>query len=37
MKKIILSLLAGVCLVACTPKGPLAEYKELTDSVLAQM
>ena len=37
MKKIILSLLAGVCLVACTPKGPFAEYKELTDSVLAQM
>ena len=36
MKKIIISLLASVCLVACT-KGPLAEYKTLTESTLAQM
>ena len=36
MKKIIISLLASVCLVACT-KSPLAEYKTLTESTIAQM
>lgn len=38
MKKIIVSLLALGCLVACTPKQtPLEQYKQLTDSTLAQM
>ena len=38
MKKIILSLLALVCLVACTPnKSPLTQYKQLTDTTIAQM
>lgn len=36
MKKIIISLLALVCLVACT-KSPLKEYKTLTESTIAQM
>lgn len=38
MKKIILSLLALGCLVACTPKkSPLEQYKELTETTIAQM
>ena len=38
MKKIIISLLALVSLVACTPKkGPLAQYETLSDSVVAQL
>ena len=36
MKKIIISLLVLVCLVACS-KSPLAEYKSLTESTIAQM
>lgn len=38
MKKLILSLLAVVSLVACTPKkSPLEQYKQLTDTTIAQM
>lgn len=38
MKKIIVSLLAVVSLVACTPKkSPLEQYKQLTDTTIAQM
>lgn len=38
MKKLALSLLAIVCLVACTPKKtPLEQYKELTNSTIEQM
>lgn len=36
MKKIIVSLLVLVCLVACT-KSPLAEYQTLTESTISQM
>ena len=36
MKKIYFGLLALVCLVACT-NSPLAEYKKITESTLAQM
>ena len=36
MKKIIISLLALVSLVACT-KTPLDQYKKLTESTIAQM
>jgi thiol-disulfide isomerase/thioredoxin len=38
MKKIIISLLALVCLVACTDKKtPLEQYKALTDQTIEQM
>ena len=38
MKKLIISLLAVVSLVACTPKkSPLEQYKQLTDTTIAQM
>ena len=37
MKKIIISLLALVCLVACTKKTPLEQYKDLTNSTIEQM
>ena len=38
MKKIILSLLAVVSLVACTPKkSPLEQYKQLTDTTIAKL
>lgn len=38
MKKLILSLLALGCLVACTPKKtPLEQYKELTNNTIEQM
>ena len=38
MKKIIISLLAMGCLVACTPKKtPLEQYKDLTNSTIEQM
>ena len=38
MKKIIVSLLVLGCLVACTPKkSPLDQYKQLTETTIAQM
>ena len=37
MKKIIISLLALGCLVACTKKTPLEQYKDLTNSTIEQM
>lgn len=38
MKKIFIALLALGCMVACTPKkSPLEQYKQLTDTTIAQM
>ena len=38
MKKVIISLLALACLVACTPKkSPWAEYQQLLDTTIAQL
>lgn len=38
MKKVIISLLAFVCLAACTPKkDALTQYKELSETFIAQL
>lgn len=38
MKKVIISLLALACLVACTPKkSPWAEYQQLLDTTVTQL
>lgn len=38
MKKLVLSFVAALCLVACTPKtSPLEQYKQLTDTTIAQL